>query len=245
MKRAKSDCIDNKRARSALLLWHTATATLASSPFAKSNTVRRRFSIVSTYFVRRSKIDTSQNKLQTIVARYNTPSHPSIVAQYSNHARTFPVCKEQHRATPFQHIFDQFCREHKNRHFVSRTSNARSSIQHPLPTLQSKHNTTFALAPTPCAKHSTVRRRFSKFSTYFARHPKIDKLCCKLRTLVSGQKGASCPSIIAHDNYHACHFPVYKAQHRATPFQHIFDLFCPRSKKLLPTHLSWTARVNL
>ena len=28
------------------------------------------------------------------------------------------MCKVQHHATPFQHRFEQFCREHKNRHIA-------------------------------------------------------------------------------------------------------------------------------
>ena len=55
-------------------------------------------------------------------------------------------------------------------------------------------------APTSCAKHSTVRRKFMIVPAYFVGSTKIDTSICKRGEL-------ECPSIIAHDDSHARPFP--------------------------------------
>jgi len=52
--------------------------------------------------------------------------HPSIKTQRSRHARLFPVCNQQHHTAPFQHIFELFCTEPKNR---GESANDRISIK--------------------------------------------------------------------------------------------------------------------
>ena len=113
--------------------------------------------------------------LQTSNDRNSTKnaSRPSIIANRNRRIRRFPVYKEQHRAAPFQRLFDLFCREPKNRHFTSQTSNARSSIQHPFPYL---YHSTIQSSRSPLPRHSThsnARRRFITILAYFVRRPKI------------------------------------------------------------------------
>ena len=76
----------------------------------------------------------------------------------------------------------------KNRHIVSRTSNARSSIQHPFPPLY-RSNTIVALALHSHATQSNVRRRLHKTLAYFVRTPKIDTSPKTLQMFVGPRSG--------------------------------------------------------
>ena len=172
-----------------LALYHGTTQP-SRSPLPrvfKHNTIRRHFSIVSAYFARRSEIDTSLCKLRTIVSRYNTPSHPSIMVHGNRRTRFYPVCKVQHRTAPFQHRFEVFCKNAKNRHIAKlNSSNRGSSIWLPLRDFRRS-------MWLPLRVFERLARSLACFSTvssYFVGSTKIDTSQTKIQTTASCPCGA-------------------------------------------------------
>ena len=82
--------------------------------------------------------------------------------------------------------FEAFCRNAKNRHIPITNFERLYHDGKALRALLSYKTTTSTLAPTPCAKHSTVRHHFDLFSTYFVRSTKIDKSTSRYVQLENG-----------------------------------------------------------
>ncbi len=84
---------------------HTTTATLAHTPFAKNNTIRRRFCDEISVFCREPKnrhINLQTSSDRNLARRRRTPFY---LEQDDSYARLHPVCKAQHRAAQFRSIF--------------------------------------------------------------------------------------------------------------------------------------------